>query len=218
MRTRAMLRRRCDGATARPILIEASGLDCLLTELTDSLQRTVGLVSDSPARTVAAAFGLILTDPHYMRASRSSSATTTLLAVVDRREHVLLRRVFGQTLWLPISARVITIRPTKVSIISLFTPLSSPHFLAVTPVMGRFTPLPEKNPDRATHSRVFVVRHEKVGAITANEGAASNIEYSWHPITEVETEGFNVCPRELGVFLRGYLEGWIPDGTITLVE
>ena len=40
----------------------------------------------------------------------------------------------------------------------------------------------------------------------------------WHPLSNVEDEEFDVYPRELGPFLRGYLEGWIPDGVITLVE
>jgi hypothetical protein len=78
--------------------------------------------------------------------------------------------------------------------------------------------LPERNPDRAVRSRLFIVRREKVGAITIGENASWNVEASWHPLAEIESEGFNFCPRELGVFLRGYLEGWIPDGNIRLME
>ncbi|MEU5092841.1 hypothetical protein [Streptomyces sp. NPDC021356] len=54
-------------------------------------------------------------------------------------------------------------------------------------------------------------------AIRVHLGATKDTEYTWHPLTDVEG-GLELRPRELGPFLRGYLEGWIPDGVITLAE
>ncbi|GHJ30817.1 hypothetical protein TPA0910_52500 [Streptomyces hygroscopicus subsp. sporocinereus] len=36
----------------------------------------------------------------------------------------------------------------------------------------------------------------------------------WWPITQLKQA--TLFPRELGLFMEGYVEGWIPDGRITL--
>ncbi|MFE7113826.1 hypothetical protein ACFU99_00140 [Streptomyces sp. NPDC057654] len=36
----------------------------------------------------------------------------------------------------------------------------------------------------------------------------------WWPITDVVAA--DLFPRELGTLMTGYVEGWIPDGSITL--
>lgn len=72
--------------------------------------------------------------------------------------------------------------------------------------------------------RIFVVRRSKMRSIRlrararARARAATDAYYVWHPLSNVEGEEFDSYPRELGPFLRGYIEGWIPDGIITLVE
>ncbi len=69
-------------------------------------------------------------------------------------------------------------------------------------------------------TNIFVVRHSRMRSISlrACTRFVTDADYVWHPLSNVEDEDFDVCPRELGPFLRGYLDGWIPDGVITLVE
>jgi hypothetical protein len=55
-------------------------------------------------------------------------------------------------------------------------------------------------------------------SLRARARVVTNVDYAWHPLANVEDEKFDVHPCELGPFLRGYIEGWIPDGVITLVE
>jgi hypothetical protein len=68
--------------------------------------------------------------------------------------------------------------------------------------------------------RIFVTRHDRMRPIRLRARAYTplDVDYAWHPLSDVESENFDVYPRELAPFLRGYLEGWIPDGVITLVE
>ncbi|MDO0930472.1 hypothetical protein QQY66_01690 [Streptomyces sp. DG2A-72] len=142
-----------------------------------------------------------------------------MLAVIDRQERVLLCRVHGESSWRPVTSKVIRIRPSQFSVIHVLDPLFSHWFLARTPVVGRFNPPPERGSlDESIH--IFVVRHNRVRSISLRASARSvtDADYAWHPLSDVEDEDFDVHPRELGTFLRGYLEGWIPDGVITLVE
>ncbi|WP_371095867.1 hypothetical protein [Streptomyces sanglieri] len=68
--------------------------------------------------------------------------------------------------------------------------------------------------------RIFVVRHDRLRTVSlrTHTHPFPDADYVWHSLIDVEGEDFDACPRELGPFLRGYLEGWIPDGVITLVE
>jgi hypothetical protein len=116
-------------------------------------------------------------------------------------------------------SRVIRILPSRLSVIHVLDSLFSHWFLARTPVVGSYSPLPDRDsPTEAT--RIFVVRHGKMRSISLRARTQTNtdIDYVWHPLPNVEDEEFDVHPRELGPFLRGYIEGWIPDGVITLVE
>ncbi|GHH07690.1 hypothetical protein GCM10018780_41800 [Streptomyces lanatus] len=60
-----------------------------------------------------------------------------------------------------------------------------------------------------------MVRHGKMRWISLRARTQTNtdIDYVWHPLPNVEDEEFDVHPRELGPFLRGYIEGWIPDAS-----
>ncbi|MFF3376621.1 hypothetical protein ACFYXF_27160 [Streptomyces sp. NPDC002680] len=139
--------------------------------------------------------------------------------MIDRQERVLLCRVRGESCWRPVASRVIRIRPSRFSVIHVLDPLFSHWFLARTPVIGRFNPQPQRGiVDESTC--VFVTRPSKMRTISLRARVHSVTEFSfvWHPLSKVEDEDFDVLPRELGPFLRGYLEGWIPDGVITLVE
>lgn len=154
-----------------------------------------------------------------MRSAFRRKARRTVLAVIDRQERVLLYRVQGESCWRPVASRVIRLRPSRFSVIHVLDPLFSHWFLARTPVVGRFNPLPEQGvPDVPTC--IFVVRRSRMRTISlrARAHSVTDSSYVWHPLSKVEDEDFDVLPRELGPFLRGYLEGWIPDGVITLVE
>ncbi|MFI1734073.1 hypothetical protein ACH40E_33645 [Streptomyces acidicola] len=142
-----------------------------------------------------------------------------MLAVIDRQERVLLCRIHGQPSWCPLPSRVIRIRPSRFSVIHTLDPLFSHWFLARTPVIGRFN-TPSQRGSLYGSAHIFVVRHDRVRSISlrASTHSRADADYVWHPLSNVEDDHFDVCPRELGPFLRGYLEGWIPDGVITLVE
>ncbi|MDX3635713.1 hypothetical protein PV728_36805 [Streptomyces europaeiscabiei] len=101
----------------------------------------------------------------------------------------------------------------------MLDPLFSHWFLSATPAIGRFRPLPERG-GQAGLTRIFVVRRDRMRPISlrCRTHPFPDADYAWHPLSDVEGEEFDVYPRELGLFLRGYLEGWIPDGVITLVE
>lgn len=144
---------------------------------------------------------------------------STTLAVIDRQERVLLYRIHGEPSWRPVKARVIRLRPSKLSVIHILDPLFSHWFLAATPVVGRFDP-PSERGGQASLTRIFVVRHSRMSRISlrARPRSLPDADYVWHPLSDVENEDLDVYPRELGPFLRGYLEGWIPDGVITLFE
>ncbi|TGG84623.1 hypothetical protein [Streptomyces albus] len=153
-----------------------------------------------------------------MRSLRKKSPSTTL-AVVDHQERVLLCRPHGERTWLPVKASVLCVRTSKLSVIHVLDPLFSHWFLAATPVIGRFNPVADRD-CQSDSMRIFVVRHRRMRTISlrARTRASPDADLVWHPLSDVEDEQFNVNPRELGPFLRGYLEGWIPDGVITLVE
>ncbi|WP_128375196.1 hypothetical protein [Streptomyces cavernae] len=139
--------------------------------------------------------------------------------MIDHRERVLLCRIHGDSTWRPVSARVIRVWPTRHSLIRVLDTLFSHWFLAATPVIGRFNPVAEQA-GRADSMRIFVVRHRKMRPISLRVRTHSfpDADYAWHRLTDVEDGELDVCPRELDPLLRGYLEGWIPDGVITLVE
>lgn len=167
----------------------------------------------------ARAYAPILADVQGMRTAFRNKSLHTALAVIDREERVLLCRVHGDPSWRPVASRVIRLLPSRFSVIHVLDSLFSHWFLARTPVVGRYNPLPER--DRLDEStRIFVVRRHKMRSISlrARARVATNVHYVWHPLSNVEDEKFDVYPRELGLFLRGYIEGWIPDGVITLVE
>lgn len=144
---------------------------------------------------------------------------STALAVIDSQERVLLCRIHGESCWRPTPTRVIRIRPSRFSVIHTVDPLFSHWFLARTPVVGRFEPLPQQD-GLAESPHIFVVRRSRMRSIAlrARTHSCMDADYVWHPVSRVEDARFDVRPRELGPFLRGYLEGWIPDGVITLVE
>ncbi|WP_416981491.1 hypothetical protein [Streptomyces sp. T028] len=139
--------------------------------------------------------------------------------MIDRQERVLLCRIHGESAWQPIKARVIPLQPSRFSAIRVLDPIFSHWFLAATPVVGKFAPVPERD-GQARLMRIFVTRHDRMRPISlrARAHASLDVDYVWHPLSDVEDADFDVYPRELGPFLRGYLEGWIPDGVITLVE
>jgi hypothetical protein len=145
------------------------------------------------------------------------SKNSTALAVIDD-ERVLLCRRHGQTTWRPVRARVIRLRPSGSSIMRVHDPLFTHCFLAPTPVVGHFAPPANKEPNEAV--RIFIVRRNKIHSLILRPQAAHGCEsdYIWHPLSTVEAAEFDVLPRELGPLLRGYVEGWIPDGPITLIE
>lgn len=149
---------------------------------------------------------------------RRKSASTAL-ATIDRQERVLLCRIHGDSSWQPVKARVMPLRPSRFSAIQVVDPIFSHWFLASTPVIGRFVSVPETDGQPGL-MRIFVTRHDRMTPISlrARPHTSLNADYAWHPLSDVENEDFDVRPRELGPFLRGYLEGWIPDGVITLVE
>ncbi|MFM9448762.1 hypothetical protein [Streptomyces acidiscabies] len=139
--------------------------------------------------------------------------------MIDLEDRVLLCRVHGEPSWRPITSRVIRLWPSQLSIIHILDSLFSHWFLARTPVVGSYGPLPDRDsPNEST--RIFVVRHGKMRSISLRARARTNTDadYVWYPGSNVEDEEFDAHPRELGPFLRGYIEGWIPDGVITLVE
>ncbi|MDX2546697.1 hypothetical protein ACOT81_27540 [Streptomyces sp. WI04-05B] len=146
-------------------------------------------------------------------------ASSTLLAVIDRQERVLLSRIHGESSWRPVKARVIRVRPSRFSVIHVLDPLFSHWFIAATPVVGRFDPLSERG-GLAGLTHIFVVRQDRMRRISLRACAHPflDADYVWHPLSDAEDDKLDVHPRELGPFLRGYLEGWIPDGFITLVE
>jgi len=154
-----------------------------------------------------------------MRSVLQRKSSSTVLAVIDRQERVLLCRIHGESSWRPVKARVIPLRPSRFSVIHVMDPLFSHWFLAATPVVGRFDPQPEPG-GQAGLMHIFVVRHDRMSPISLRARAHSfpDADYVWHQLSNVEDEDFDVHPRELGPFLRGYLEGWIPNGVITLVE
>ncbi|MBX7473478.1 hypothetical protein [Streptomyces sp. NPDC056132] len=139
--------------------------------------------------------------------------------MIDRQERVLLCRIHGESSWRPIKARVIPLRPSRFSVIRVLDPLFSHWFLAATPVVGRLDPLPGQG-GQASLTRIFAVCRDRMRPISLRARARlfPDADYAWHQLTDAEDEDFDVYPRELGPFLRGYLEGWIPDGVITLVE
>ena len=154
-----------------------------------------------------------------MRNALRKKSSSTVLAVIDRQERVLLCRTHGQSSWRPTPSRVIRIRPSRFSFIHTLDPLFSHWFVARTPVVGRFDAWSARGCS-AGSTRIFVVRHHRMRSISlrARTHSWADTDYVWHPLSNVEDEEFDVYPRELGPFLRGYLEGWIPDGVITLVE
>ncbi|MEV2193592.1 hypothetical protein AB0I02_21775 [Streptomyces phaeochromogenes] len=139
--------------------------------------------------------------------------------MIDRQERVLLCRIQGESSWQPVKSRVMQVRPSRFSVLHVLDPLFSHWFLAATPVVGRFDP-PSERGGPGGLTRIFVVLHNKMSPISLRTRAHSSpdADYVWHSLSDVEDEDFDVYPRELGPFLRGYLEGWIPDGDITLVE
>ncbi|MGW0565998.1 hypothetical protein [Streptomyces tauricus] len=149
---------------------------------------------------------------------RGKSSSTALL-VIDRQERILLSRAHGESSWRPIKSRVIRLWPSKFSLLHVLDPLFSHWFLAATPVIGKFDPLPEQG-GQSGLTHIFVVRHSRMRPISlhARTHPFTSSDQAWHPLPEVEDGDLDVCPRELGPFTRGYLEGWIPDGVITLVE
>jgi hypothetical protein len=154
-----------------------------------------------------------------MKSAFRNKSRHTALAVIDGEDRVLLCRVHGEPSWQPVTSRVIRILPSGLSVIHVLDTLFSHWFLARTPVAGRYNPLPDRDsPNEST--RIFVVRHGKMRSISlrARAHTITDADYVWHPLSNVEDEEFDVYPRELGPFLRGYIEGWIPDGVITLVE
>ncbi len=159
-----------------------------------------------------------LTDSRHMRQALRSK-NSTALAVIDDEERVLLCRPHGQPTWRPVRARVIRLRPSRSSIVHVHDSLFTHCFLAPTPVVGHFAP-PAKNKEPNEAGRIFIVRRNKIHSLILRPQATHGFEadYIWHPLSTVEATEFDVLPRELGPLLRGYIEGWIPDGPITLVE
>ncbi|MGQ4363558.1 hypothetical protein [Streptomyces sp. SAS_272] len=154
-----------------------------------------------------------------MRSALRKKSSSTVLAVIDRQERVLLCRIHGESSWRPVEARVIRVQPSRFSVIHVLDTLFSHWFLAATPVVGRVDPLSERG-EPCGMTRIFIARHSRMRRLSLRARTHSSLEadYVWHPLSDVEDEDFDVYPRELGSFLRGYLEGWIPDGVITLVE
>lgn len=141
------------------------------------------------------------------------------MAVIDRHERVLLCRAHSsESPWRPVKAGVFRIPFSKLSVIHVLNPLFSHWFVAATPVIGRFDTNARGKRDRVTH--IFVVRREKMLTLSLHMRADSLLDsdYSWHPLSDLEADGFEVYPRELTPLVRGFLEGWIPDGVISLAE
>ena len=110
--------------------------------------------------------------------------------------------------------------PSWRSLIRVADPILVHWFLAATPVVGQFDPLPESGGRTAGPMRIVIARREAMRPLGVRFRARGvlDADYAWHPLTAVENENIPVCPRELGPLLRGYLEGWIPDGVITLID
>ena len=162
---------------------------------------------------------MIPINAQHMRSLPRWKTSSTVLAVIDRQERVLLCRIHGESSWRPVKARVVSVLPSRFSVIHVLDPIFSHWFLSATPVVGRFHPLTERG-DQAGLKRIFVVHQDRMCPVSlrARTHCLPDSDYVWHPLLDVEDEEFDVYPRELGPFLRGYLEGWIPDGVITLVE
>ncbi|MEU3879781.1 hypothetical protein [Streptomyces californicus] len=107
-------------------------------------------------------------------------------------------------------------RPSDITLVRIRDPLFTHWYVTVIRVVGRYAS-PGRPDTRAADNRVFVARRDKMREITIrpSAGATPDCAYAWYPLSAVEGS-LNVRPRELGLFLRGYLEGWIPDGAITL--
>ncbi|MBK6041233.1 MULTISPECIES: hypothetical protein [unclassified Streptomyces] len=107
-------------------------------------------------------------------------------------------------------------RPSDVTLVRIRDPLFIHWYVTVIRVVGTYAS-PGRPDTRAADSRVLVARRDKMREIRIRPsvGAAPDYAYAWYPLSAVEGD-LNVRPRELGLFLRGYLEGWIPDGGITL--
>lgn len=151
-------------------------------------------------------------------ATRRHGHCSQEVAVIDEQERVLLRRSPGKRAWTPLRAAVVRLQPTGFSLMRIQDPLFSHWYLAAVPVVGKYTP-PSTAPTQVATRHIFAVRRDRMRNLTLRPCSSTSPDavYAWHPLTEVEGD-LHVHPHELGPFLRGYLEGWIPDGVITLTE
>lgn len=60
--------------------------------------------------------------------------------------------------------------------------------------------------------RILIVRRHG-GTLDPEDPGSRTVSV---PIRVLEDGDVEIFPRDLGLFLRGFLEGWIPDGLITL--
>ncbi|WP_328690382.1 hypothetical protein OHA74_14555 [Streptomyces phaeochromogenes] len=74
---------------------------------------------------------------------------------------------------------------------------------------------PDASPQqRYAERRVLTAHAASPGELHPVDDDAACLE--WHPYTQVAALVAHLATPDLDVFLRGYVDGWIPDGWITL--
>lgn len=135
---------------------------------------------------------------------------TVLVAVLSRDNEVLLQRTRETEKWQPVR---LNIEPGSSSVAALLQLRRQSRFAKSARIgrtIGRVSATPSDTREAATSS-LYILR---INSATFSVNIPSQVE--WWPISEVSAEQFNAFPKELGIFLQGYVDGWIPDGTITL--
>lgn len=140
----------------------------------------------------------------------------TFLACFDRRHNVALldasAAAAGHSWALPAVRRAVA-EPFEGAARRLARAMAPEGAVRLGAVTGR---IPSRTPGAPTR-RSEGERRLFTGHITA-PGALPElaVPLARLPYTRVAEHVGNVGTRELGLFLQGYVEGWIPDGWITL--
>lgn len=124
---------------------------------------------------------------------------------------VLLQHGAGHAVWQPI--RLLVNRSSHAAVVHRWQRVAGVRCgVREGRTVGRMTIFTAET-DRITQCtlRIFVYR-----AMGAAPASAFGSRAAWWALDDVAQLGHWVFPRELGPFLQGYVEGWIPDGWITL--